>query len=123
VIVAGRRVPVAGTISMDNLTVDLGPDPPERGADVVLIGAQGGERVLAEEWARRLDTINYEITCGIGPRVPREYVGDESVAVLGSAAAASRGAAASPGGAASRDAAPPRGAAASPGASSRGAAP
>jgi alanine racemase len=75
VLVAGRRVPVAGTISMDNLTVDLGPEPPERGAEVVLIGAQGRERVLAEEWARRLGTINYEITCGIGERVPRGYVG------------------------------------------------
>ena len=74
VLVGGRRVPVAGTISMDNLTVDLGPEPPERGAEVVLIGAQGGERVPAEEWARRLGTINYEISCGIGRRVPREYV-------------------------------------------------
>jgi alanine racemase len=75
VLVAGRRVPVVGTISMDNLTVDLGPDPPERGAEVVLIGAQGGERVPAEEWARRLGTINYEITCGISGRVPREHTG------------------------------------------------
>jgi alanine racemase len=75
VLVAGRRVPVVGTISMDNLTVDLGPDPPPRGAEVILIGAQDGERVRAEEWARRLGTINYEITCGISGRVPREYVG------------------------------------------------
>jgi alanine racemase len=74
VLVGGRRVPVVGTISMDNLTVDLGPDPPPRGAEVVLIGAQDGERVRAEEWARRLGTINYEITCGIGERVPRNYV-------------------------------------------------
>jgi len=75
VLVAGRRVPVVGTISMDNLTVDLGPDPPDRGAEVVLIGARGGERVLAEEWARRLGTIGYEITCGISGRVPREHAG------------------------------------------------
>jgi alanine racemase len=75
VLVGGRRVPVVGTISMDNLTVDLGPDPPPRGAEVVLIGAQDGECVRAEEWARRLGTINYEITCGIGERVPRDYVG------------------------------------------------
>jgi alanine racemase len=74
VLVAGRRVPLVGTISMDNLTVDLGPDPPPRGSEVVLLGAQGGERVLAEEWARRLGTINYEITCAISPRVPRRYV-------------------------------------------------
>ncbi len=73
VLVGGRRVPVVGTISMDNLTVDLGPDPPSRGAEVVLLGAQGGARVLAEEWARRLATINYEITCGISARVPRVY--------------------------------------------------
>ncbi len=72
-LVGGRRVPVVGTVSMDNITVDLGPDPPSPGAEVVLLGARGGERVLAEEWARRLATINYEITCGIGPRVPREH--------------------------------------------------
>jgi alanine racemase len=74
VLVGGRRVPVAGTVSMDNITVDLGPDdPPAVGAEVVLIGARGGERVLAEEWARRLGTINYEIACGISARVPREH--------------------------------------------------
>jgi alanine racemase len=73
VLVGGRRVPVVGTVSMDNITVDLGPEPVERGADAILIGTQGEERVLAEEWARRLGTINYEITCGISARVPRAY--------------------------------------------------
>ena len=73
VLVGGRRVPLVGTVSMDNVTVDLGPEPPPRGSDVVLLGRQGDERVLAEEWARRLGTINYEITCGIGPRVPRAH--------------------------------------------------
>jgi len=73
VLIDGRRVPLAGTVSMDNITVDLGPAPPERGAGVVLIGAQGSERVLAEDWARRLGTINYEITCAISPRVAREH--------------------------------------------------
>jgi alanine racemase len=73
VLVAGRRVPLAGTVSMDNVTVDLGPDdPPERGAEVVLIGTRGGERLLAEDWARALGTINYEVTCGLSARVPRE---------------------------------------------------
>jgi alanine racemase len=72
VLVDGRRVPLVGTVSMDNVTVDLGPgDPPERGAEVVLLGARGGERVAAEDWARALGTINYEVTCGISPRVPR----------------------------------------------------
>ena len=74
VLIGGRRRPLRGTVSMDNVTVDLGPDPDvERGAEAVLIGAQGGERILAEEWARRLDTINYEVTCAISPRVPRVY--------------------------------------------------
>jgi len=85
VLVDGRRVPVVGTVSMDNITVDLGSQPPARGAEVVLIGAQGGERVLAEEWARRLATINYEITCGISARVPRAY--HRSSAAAGGAAA------------------------------------
>jgi alanine racemase len=73
VLVDGRRVPLVGTVSMDNITVDLGDDPAPRGAEAVLIGARGGERILAEELAARLGTINYEITCGISPRVPREY--------------------------------------------------
>jgi alanine racemase len=73
VLVAGRRVPVVGTVSMDNITVDLGDDPPPRGSEAVLIGARGGDRILAEELARRLGTINYEITCGITARVPREH--------------------------------------------------
>jgi alanine racemase len=72
VLVGGRRYPVVGTISMDNLTIDLGPEPDaEQGAEAVLIGAQGSERILAEDWASRLETINYEITCGVSARVPR----------------------------------------------------
>jgi alanine racemase len=72
VLVDGRRVPLVGTVSMDNVTVDLG-EPVEPGAEAVLIGARGGERILAEELAARVGTINYEITCGISPRVPREH--------------------------------------------------
>jgi alanine racemase len=73
-LVRGRRVPLVGTVSMDNVTVDLGPGPPPPvGEPVVLLGRQDGERVLAEEWARRLDTIPYEVTCAISGRVPREH--------------------------------------------------
>jgi alanine racemase len=57
---------------MDNVTADLGDQPVEVGTEAVLIGARGGERILAEDWARTLGTINYEITCGISPRVPRQ---------------------------------------------------
>jgi alanine racemase len=72
VLVEGRRYPLVGTVSMDNITIDLGPETDVRpGAEAVLIGSQGSQRVLAEELARRLETINYEITCGISSRVPR----------------------------------------------------
>jgi alanine racemase len=72
VLVGGRRFPLVGTVSMDNVTVDLGPDTDvEPGAEAVLIGSQGEETILAEELARRLGTINYEITCGVSARVPR----------------------------------------------------
>jgi alanine racemase len=74
VLVDGHRVPLVGTVSMDNVTVELGPESEVKaGAEAVLIGRRGDERILAEEVAARLGTINYEITCGIGSRVPRVY--------------------------------------------------
>ncbi|HYH58875.1 MAG TPA: alanine racemase [Thermoleophilaceae bacterium] len=74
VLVRGRRYPLAGTVSMDNITIDLGPETDVVPGDVaVLIGADGDERILCEEVARRLDTINYEITCGLSSRVRRAH--------------------------------------------------
>ena len=58
---------------MDQLMVDCGDDVIEVGDEVVLIGTQGDETITAEEWAINLDTIAYEVVCGIGPRVPRFY--------------------------------------------------
>ena len=76
VLVGGHRRPIAGTVTMDQLMVDCGPSADVRvGDEVVLLGRQGGEEITADEWAARLDTINYEVVCGIGPRVPRRYVG------------------------------------------------
>ena len=76
VLIGERRRQLVGTISMDNVTVDLGAEPGvEPGAAAVLIGTQGAHTILCEEVARRLATINYEVTCGISSRVPREYVG------------------------------------------------
>jgi alanine racemase len=73
VLIRGRRHALVGTVSMDNLTVDLGPETEvEPGDEAVRIGAQGDDSIHAEEVARRLGTINYEITCGISARVPRE---------------------------------------------------
>jgi alanine racemase len=72
VLVGGARRPLVGTVSMDNITIDLGPETDVRpGDEAVLIGRQGEERILAEEIAARLETINYEVTCAISPRVPR----------------------------------------------------
>ena len=77
VLVEGRRAPLVGTVSMDNLTVDLGAGSDlAPGAEAVLIGARGGERISAEEIAGRLATINYEITCSITARVPRAFHDD-----------------------------------------------
>ncbi len=76
VLVGGARRALVGTVSMDNVTIDLGAERSAqslRGSEAVLIGVQGEERITAEEIARRLDTINYEITCGLTPRVPRVY--------------------------------------------------
>ena len=75
VLIGGRRCPVSGTISMDQLTVLLPGDHGAPGDEVVFIGESGGERVLAEEVARLLGTINYEITCGVGSRVVRRFTG------------------------------------------------
>ncbi len=73
VLIRGRRHPLVGTVSMDNVTVELGSETEvEPGDEAVLIGTQGEETILAEEIAARLGTINYEVTCGISARVPRE---------------------------------------------------
>jgi alanine racemase len=74
VLVGGRRRPIVGAVTMDQLMVDCGDDAVAVGDEVVLLGRQGDEEVLATEWAQRLGTIGYEITCAIGPRVPRRYV-------------------------------------------------
>lgn len=73
VLLGGRRRPVVGVVTMDQLMVDCGDDVVAVGDEVVLIGRQGAEVVTAEEWAGVLDTIAYEVVCGIGPRVPRFY--------------------------------------------------
>ncbi len=76
VLIAGRRRPVVGTVSMDNLTVDLGADAGAaslRGEPAIVIGEQAGERIAAEEVAEWIGTINYEVTCALTPRVPRVY--------------------------------------------------
>lgn len=73
-LIAGGRYPLVGTVSMDNVTAEVGPGGGVAcGERVTLIGTAGGERQTAEDLARRIGTINYEIVCGISPRVPRTY--------------------------------------------------
>jgi alanine racemase len=78
-VLRGRRIPLAGTVSMDNITFDVGAPglEPAVGDEVVLIGERGAERVSAEDLAALLGTINYEVVCGISARVPRLHHHDE----------------------------------------------
>jgi alanine racemase len=75
VLVGGRRAPIAGAVTMDQLLVDCGPSAQvRRGDEVVLIGRQGDEEITAWEWAEKLGTIAYEVTCALSARLPRAYL-------------------------------------------------
>lgn len=76
VLVAGQRFPLVGTVSMDNVTADLGPTLPTDivpGSPAVLIGRDGAERQTVEDLARRIGSIAHEVLCGISNRVVRRY--------------------------------------------------
>lgn len=74
VLIRGRRYPVVGNVSMDQITVDIGPDGTAYNDDeVVLIGQQGEEEITVDEMAAWMGTISYEVLTGIHTRVPRLY--------------------------------------------------
>jgi alanine racemase len=73
VLIRGKRYRISGTITMDHFLVDVGDDQLEEGEEVVILGAQGQDRITAQEMADRLGTIPYEVVCGINARVPRIY--------------------------------------------------
>jgi alanine racemase len=74
VLIGGRRCPMVGVVTMDQVMVDLGPDSEvQLGDEAVLLGAQGDERITPDEWAARLGTISYEVVCALGARVERRY--------------------------------------------------
>jgi alanine racemase len=76
VLIAGRRCPMVGVVTMDQVLVDVGPEGDvAAGDEVVLLGAQGEERISPDEWAARLGTIAYEVVCDLGARVERRYSG------------------------------------------------
>lgn len=72
IIVAGKRMPIVGRICMDQMMVRLADYQPV-GTKVTLIGTQGDERISVDEVAKKLETINYEVTCVVSARVPRIY--------------------------------------------------
>lgn len=74
VLIGGEPHPLAGTVTMDQIVVDVGDADVGVGDEVVLLGRQGDSEISADDWARALGTISYEIVCEIGPRVPRRYV-------------------------------------------------
>jgi len=74
-LIRGRRVPIAGRISMDMCTLDISQIPECLvGEEVVLMGQQGDERITADEIARKVHTISYEILCALGKRAPRIFL-------------------------------------------------
>ncbi|MCP4746910.1 MAG: alanine racemase [Desulfobacteraceae bacterium] len=74
-----RRVPVAGRVCMDLTMLDVGPDAAvHEGDEVVLIGRQGQASITADEIARKLNTVNYEIVTTLSSRVPRVYLNCEA---------------------------------------------
>lgn len=81
VLIAGERMPIVGTICMDQCMVRLSRKILV-GEKVVLIGKQGNEEIEMEEWAVRLGTIPYEIAVSISKRVPRVYQEKNKVMVM-----------------------------------------
>ncbi len=70
----GKKAPILGRVSMDQFVVDLGVDSPAQSGDWVIVFGDGSHgEYTADDWARASDSINYEITTRIGPRVPRIY--------------------------------------------------
>lgn len=73
-LIGGSRHPLAGMVTMDQIVIDVGDADVHPGDEVVVLGAQGDSVIDVDDWAGILDTISYEVVCGIGPRVPRRYL-------------------------------------------------
>ena len=75
VLIRGQRAPVIGRVCMDMIMVDVTDvGQVQEGEEVVLLGRQGDQAVLADEWAAHIGTISYEVLCNISKRVPRTYL-------------------------------------------------
>ena len=75
VLIRGQRVPQIGTITMDQLMLDVSAIPDlQEGEVVTLLGTQGTQTISPEDWAGTLNTISWEILCGFKHRLPRVAV-------------------------------------------------
>jgi len=75
VLIRGKRIPIVGRVCMDMCMVDITSLPDVKvGEEVVLIGSQGKENITADEIAKLIGTISYEVVCGISKRVPRKLI-------------------------------------------------
>lgn len=74
VLVGGKRCPVLGRVTMDQIVVDVSSvKNPDVGMDVVILGRQGKEEITADDLAQLAGTINYEIVCFLGGRLPKIF--------------------------------------------------
>lgn len=74
VLIKGKRANIVGRICMDQMMVDVTDiEGVSVGDEVILIGEDSGEHITADDMARMIGTIGYEIVCGISKRVPRKY--------------------------------------------------
>jgi len=81
VLIEGERVPIVGRVCMDQCMIRLPREFPV-GTKVTLIGEGGNDAIRVEEIADRLETINYEVVCGLSKRVPRIYLQDNQVVAV-----------------------------------------
>ncbi|MDR6225725.1 alanine racemase [Desmospora profundinema] len=75
----GRRVPIAGRVTMDQLMVSLGERKGKQGDEVVIYGRQNKAEITVDEVAEMLDTINYEVVATLSHRIPRLFIKDGRV--------------------------------------------
>ena len=76
VIIKGHKVPILGRVCMDQFMVDVTGLDVKEGDLVTLVGTDGDETITIDDLANAVDTINYEIVCSVGKRVPRVYIKD-----------------------------------------------
>ena len=83
VLIRGRKARITGRVTMDMTMVDAGDCQEVRvGDEVVIIGRSGEESISVTEVARKAGTIEHEVICGIGPRVPRVYLRNGELACV-----------------------------------------